>query len=186
MGGRQRADPSVSGCTLITMGDLRRRTLYFATRRPRKLSRSASSGKVICPTRQSIKVGINGNTACPVVATIRLNANRAASRITTKLDMTLADARIVSVAETKTSTQAPVAVGDRADKSGNPFATEAAAMIRWCAFKIALKSSGLEAVGRTLFCKSARSGSRTAFRSTTCWSGTWFRIEMSVPAVSNT
>jgi hypothetical protein len=43
--------------------DCSQRTLYFATNRPRKLSSSASSGKVISPTRQSMKVGMRGRTA---------------------------------------------------------------------------------------------------------------------------
>lgn len=55
---------------------------------------------------------------------------RTASRMTTKLPITFALAKMVSVAALNTSTHAPCAVGILALKSGKPFATLAAAIMR--------------------------------------------------------
>jgi hypothetical protein len=55
---------------------------------------------------------------------------RTASRIATKLPMTFADARIVSVVAVNTPTHCPCAVGILALRSGKPFATLAAAIMR--------------------------------------------------------
>jgi hypothetical protein len=55
---------------------------------------------------------------------------RTASRMTTNAPIVFATAKIPSVASLNTATQAPLATGLLADKSGNPFATSPAAMMR--------------------------------------------------------
>ena len=127
---------------------MQERTLNLAQSKPKKLKRSANSGKVTCSIKQSIKAGINGSTASPVVPTIRLNAKRAcieqrqskrrremeirptASRMITNPPIVFATVKIPCVASLNTPTQSPVAIGVLELRSGNPLATFPTAIIR--------------------------------------------------------